>query len=156
MLSTLKQTMTATVAGIGGLSSLADIGITVPKSTGVTTADGKAGRLTFDAAALDTQIDKDWTQVSKLFTGVGATKGFGLLVGDFVKAQTGLNGVLTGRMNSDSTSLKDLAHQVVSTNERLTLTEKRLKAQFTAMEKAMQTSQSQQAWLAGQIAGLAR
>jgi flagellar hook-associated protein 2 len=154
MLSTLKNTLTQSISNIGGLDSLGDIGITVPKSTGVVTEDAKAGKLTFDATALDAQLDKDPTQVQTLFNGVGARKGFGLLVQDFVKAQTGLKGVLTGRINSDSTSLKDLANQVTATNQRLDQTEARLKAQFAAMETALQTSQSQQAWLEGQIAGL--
>src|SRR3954447_16135620 len=154
MLSSLKNTLTSTVANIGSLKSLSDIGISIPKSTGVVTEDAKAGKLTFDATALDGALDKDWTQVRTLFTGVGPRKGFALLTTDFVKAQTGLKGVLTGRMNSDSTTLKDLANQVTATNERLGQTEKRLKAQFAAMETALQTSQSQQAWLEGQIAGL--
>jgi flagellar hook-associated protein 2 len=154
MLSSLKNTLTQTVNNIGGLKSLSDIGISVPKSSGVITDDAKAGKLTFDETALDTQLDKDPTQVQTLFNGVGARKGFGLLVQDFVKKQTGLQGVLTGRMTSDSTSLKDLANQVTSTNLRLDQTEARLKAQFAAMETALQTSQSQQAWLEGQIAGL--
>jgi flagellar hook-associated protein 2 len=37
---------------------------------------------------------------------------------------------------------------------RLAATQQRLKAQFTAMETALSSSQSQQQWLAGQIAGL--
>ncbi|WP_028057370.1 flagellar filament capping protein FliD [Candidatus Solirubrobacter pratensis] len=154
MLSTLKNTFTQTVANIGGLTSLADIGISTPKSTGVVTEDAKAGKLEFDATKLDAALDKDWTQVNKLFNGVGARKGFGLLVNDFVKGQTGLKGVLTGRMDSDSTSLKDLANQVTSTNLRLSQTETRLKAQFAAMETALQNAQAQQAWLQGQIASL--
>ncbi len=154
MLSSLKQTLTKTVSNIGGLGSLADIGVSVPKSTGVVTEDAKAGKLTFDDTALDKQLDKDWTQVKTLFTGIGARKGFSLLTTDFVKAQTGLKGVLTGRMTSDSTSLKDLANQVTATNLRLDQTEARIKAQFAAMETALQNSQSQQAWLEGQINAL--
>jgi flagellar hook-associated protein 2 len=154
MLSSLKQTLTSSVASIGNLKSLSDIGISVPKSTGVVTEDAKAGKLTYDDAKLDGQLDKDWTQVQTLFNGVGPRKGFALLTTDFVKAQTGLKGILTGRMTSDSTSLKDLANQVTATNLRLDQTEKRLKAQFAAMETALQTSQSQQAWLEGQISSL--
>jgi flagellar hook-associated protein 2 len=154
MLSSLKNTLTSSVANIGTLKSLSDIGISVPKSTGVVTEDAKAGKLTFDATAFDGALDKDWTQVQTLFNGVGARKGFALLTTDFVKAQTGLKGVLTGRMSSDSTSLKDLANQVTATNLRLDQTEARLKAQFSAMETAMQNSQSQQSWLTGQIASL--
>jgi flagellar hook-associated protein 2 len=154
MLSTLKNTLTQTVSNIGGLTSLADIGITIPKATGVVTEDAKAGKLEFDATKLDTALDKNWTQVNQLFNGVGPRKGFGLLVSDFVKGQTGLKGVLTSRMDSDSTSLKDLANQVTATNLRLDQTEARLKAQFAAMETALQNSQAQQAWLEGQISSL--
>jgi flagellar hook-associated protein 2 len=155
MLSSLKNTLTKTVSNIGGLSSLADIGITIPKSDGgVVSDDAKAGKLTFDSAKLDAALDKDHTQVQTLFNGVGARKGFGLLVSDFVKGQTGLNGVLTGRVKSDSTSLTDLANQVTATNTRLDQTQARLKAQFAAMETALQNSQAQQAWLQGQINSL--
>jgi flagellar hook-associated protein 2 len=157
MLSGLKQSLTSSIAGIGSLSSLGDIGITVPKSVGgFTTADAKAGKLTFDSTALDTQMDKDWTQVQKLFIGDGPRKGFSLVTSDFVKAQAGTNGIITGRVKSDSTSLTDLGKQLLDTNTRLDLTEKRLKAKFAAMETALNQAQSQQAWLTGQINSLNR
>jgi flagellar hook-associated protein 2 len=154
MLSSMKSVMTQTVSNIGGLTSLADVGISLPKSTGVVSEDAKAGKLTFDATKLTTALDKNPAQVQQLFNGVGARKGFSLLVNDFVRAQTGLSGILTGRMKNDSSSLTDLAGQVTATNERLTQTEKRLKAQFSAMETALANSQAQQAWLTGQIASL--
>jgi flagellar hook-associated protein 2 len=156
MLSSLKQKMTSSIAGIGGLSSLGDIGVTVPKSDGITTEDAKAGKLVFDSTALDTQMDKDWTQVRSLFVGDGPRKGFSLMVSDYVKAQTGTKGILTGRVKTDSTSLTDLGKQLLDTNTRLDLTEKRLKAKFAAMETALNTAQSQQAWLTGQINSLNR
>jgi flagellar hook-associated protein 2 len=154
MLSSMKNVMTQTVSNIGGLTSLADVGIGLPKSTGVVNDDAKAGKLTFDPAKLSSAIDTNPTQVQQLFNGVGARKGFSLMVNDFVRAQTGLSGVLTGRMNNDSSSLTDLASQVTATNERLTQTQSRLQAQFAAMETALANSQSQQAWLTGQIASL--
>jgi flagellar hook-associated protein 2 len=157
MLSSLKDKMTTSIAGIGGLSSLGDIGITVPKSIGgFTTDDAKAGKLDFDSTALDTQMDKDWTQVHSLFIGDGPRKGFSLVVSDYVKAQTGTNGILTSRVKTDSTSLTDLGKQLVDTNTRLDLTEKRLKAKFAAMETALNLAQSQQAWLTGQINSLGK
>jgi flagellar hook-associated protein 2 len=157
MLSGLKGALTSTIANIGSLSGLADIGITVPKSVGgITTEDAKAGKLTFDSSALDTQMDKDWTQVRELFVGDGPRKGFSLVVSDYVKAQTGTKGILTGRVKSDSTSLTDLGKNLVDTNTRLDLTEKRLKAKFAAMETALNQAQSQQAWLTGQINSLNR
>jgi flagellar hook-associated protein 2 len=157
MLSTLKSKLQSPIAGIGGLSSLGDIGITVPKSIGgFTTDDAKAGKLTFDSTVLDTQMDKDWTQVRSLFVGDGPRKGFSLVVSDYVTAQTGTKGVLTGRVQSDSTSLTDLGKRLVDTNARLDQTQARLKAKFAAMETALQTAQSQQAWLTGQISSLGK
>jgi flagellar hook-associated protein 2 len=155
MLSSLKDTMTKTLTNVGGLTSLADIGITIPKADGMApTDDAMAGKLTFDSTVLSTALDKNPTQVQQLFNGVGARKGVGLLVSDFVNAQNGLNGVLTGRENSDTTSIKDLTDQITATNERLTQQQQRLEAQFATMETALSNAQAQQAWLTGQINSL--
>src|SRR6202012_4802285 len=111
MLSSLKDTMTQTLSNVGGLTSLADIGITIPKADGsAPTDDAMAGKLTFDSTVLSTALDKSSTQVQELFNGVGPRKGVGLLVSDFVNSQDGLTGVLTGRMNSDTTSITDLTN----------------------------------------------
>ena len=73
---------------------------------------------------------------------------------DYVGSQTGTNGVLTGRMTSDDTVLKDYTAQIDKLNDRMTTTQERLKAQFTAMETALNNSQTQQAWLTSQISSL--
>src|SRR4051794_5115533 len=87
MLSQLKNTMTQAVSGLG-LTSLADIGITIPKSTGTTpTADMKDGKLSFDSSVLSKALTADYTKVRELFAGKGTTKGFAGLLGDFVDTQ---------------------------------------------------------------------
>jgi flagellar hook-associated protein 2 len=155
MLSGLKNTMTQVLTNVGGLTSLADIGITIPKADGLApTDDAMAGKLDFDPSVLSTALDKNPQQVQQLFNGIGARKGIGLLVSDFVNGQTGLNGVLTGREASDDTSIKDLTQQITDTNARLSQQQQRLEAQFAAMESALQDAQSQQAWLTGQINSL--
>lgn len=155
MLGGLKNMLTQSIANIGSLSGLGDIGIALPKSVGGTPSDDAlAGKLTFDSSKLSSALDTDYTQVQTLFNGVGARKGFAVLASDFVNDQNGLNGALTGRMNSDSTSLTDFTKQITDTNARLSQQQTRLKAQFAAMEVALQNSQSQQSWLAGQIASL--
>jgi hypothetical protein len=64
-------------------------------------------------------LDKDWTQVQSCSTASAPARASP--AGERLReGPTGLNGVLTGRMNSDSTSLKDLANQVTATNLRLT------------------------------------
>jgi flagellar hook-associated protein 2 len=154
MLSQIKTQMTQVVSGLG-LTSLADLGITIPKSTGGTpTQEAKDGKLTFDSTAFATTLNADYTKVRDLFAGKGATKGFSGLISDWVGTQTGTSGVLTGRMASDDTVLKDFTSQIDRLNVRMTSTQARLKAQFSAMEAALNQSQTQQAWLTSQINSL--
>jgi flagellar hook-associated protein 2 len=154
MLSQMKNVMTQTVSGLG-LTGLADIGITIPKSTGATpTQDAKDGKLSFDADAFSKALTADYTKVRDLFQGKGTTKGFAALVGGFVDGQDGTNGVLTGRVKSDDTSLKDYSSQIDDMNQRMDDEQTRLKAQFSAMETALAQAQTQQAWLTSQIATL--
>ena len=154
MLSQLKGQMTQVVSGLG-LTGLADLGIDIPKSTGgASTEDAKAGKLDLDTEKLTKALDADWTKVRDLFAGKGATKGISGLLSDYVGTQTSTNGVLTGRMNSDDSVLKDFTNQITKMQERMKTTEARLKAQFAAMETALNNSQTQQAWLTSQISSL--
>jgi flagellar hook-associated protein 2 len=154
MLGQLKDQMRQTVTGLG-LGSLADLGITVPKATGgASTQDARDGKLSFDSSVLTTALASDWTKVRDLFTGKGTTKGIAAKLTDYVATQTGTNGIITGRMSSDDSILKDYTTQITKLNDRMTTTEARLKAQFAAMETALNSSQTQQAWLSGQIASL--
>ena len=59
-------------------------------------------------------------------------------------------------MTSDDTTLKDFTDQIDKLNTRMATEQKRLKAQFAAMETALNNSQTQQAWLTSQIATLPR
>ena len=57
-------------------------------------------------------------------------------------------------MTSDDSVLKDFTTQITKMQERMKTTEARLKAQFAAMETALNNSQTQQAWLTSQISSL--
>ncbi len=154
MLSQLKEQMRQTVTGLG-LTSLADLGIDLPKASGGTpTEDAKAGKFSLDVDKLKTALNADFTKVRDLFAGKGATKGISTLISDFVGTQTSTTGVISGRMKSDDTVLKDFTSQIAKLNERMLMTEKRLKAQFAKMETALNQSQTQQAWLTSQISSL--
>ncbi|WP_028064526.1 flagellar filament capping protein FliD [Solirubrobacter soli] len=154
MLGSLKSQMTQVVTGLG-LTGLGDLGITVPKpSGGTSTQDAKDGKMTFDTSKFTDTLNADWTKVRDLFSGKGATKGLSTLLSDYVTSQTGTKGVLTGRMASDDSTLKDFTDQIARLNDRMTTTQARLKAQFTAMETALNQSQTQQAWLTSQISSL--
>ena len=154
MLSSLKRTMTQTLTGLG-LTGLADIGIGAPKSTGgAATEDAKAGKLTIDSDKLKTMLTADYTKVRDLFAGKGTDKGLSAAISDYVGTQTGSNGTITSRMNSDDATLKNFTKTIEKLNARMATEEKRLKAQFAAMEAALNASQTQQAWLTSQIATL--
>jgi flagellar hook-associated protein 2 len=154
MLGQLKSQMTQVVSGLG-LTGLGDLGVTIPKSTGgQPTQDAKDGKLSFDPTVLSTALNTDWTKVRDLFTDKGTTKGVSTLLSDFVGNQTGTTGVLTGRMASDDSVLKDFTGQIAKLNDRMATTQARLKAQFSAMETALNQSQTQQAWLTSQISSL--
>lgn len=152
MLNSLKDTMTKAISGLG-LTGLADLGIGVPKA-GTNSADARAGKLTIDQDKLKAAIANDYTKVKELFSGQGATKGLSAVISDYVGTQTGTNGIITGRMKTDDTTLKGFTDQITKLNERMEVEQKRLKAQFAAMEKALSNSQTQQAWLTSQIATL--
>jgi flagellar hook-associated protein 2 len=149
MLGSLREEMTKIVAG-AGINDLTDLGISVPKATGTTSADGKAGRLVLDEAKLTQALESDWTAVSGFF------EDFSKDVEAFVKEQTGGSGVIDERLKSSNRNLDRLKDQVEQTNERLDAKEARMRAQFAAMELALQNSQTQQSWLSGQLAALNR
>jgi flagellar hook-associated protein 2 len=154
MLSGLKNSMSQLVSGLG-LTGLADLGIGVPKATGgAISEDAKAGKLVVDSTKLTAALAADFTKVRDLFAGKGATKGLSTLISDYVGTQTGTNGVLTSRMKSDDTTLTGFTSQIDKLNTRMATEQKRLKAQFAAMETALNNSQTQQAWLTSQIATL--
>jgi flagellar hook-associated protein 2 len=144
MLSRLRQDM-AEVVSATGINDLGDIGIGIPKATGTSSADAKAGKLVLDEAKLTAALDTDFTAV-KSFLGT-----FSKDVEDFVKGQTTS---IDDRVKSGDRQTKRIQDQMDKTNERIDAREKRLKAQFAAMEAALQNSQTQGAWLSGQIAGL--
>jgi flagellar hook-associated protein 2 len=58
-----------------------------------------------------------------------------------------VNGVLDTRIQGESSTQSDLTQQISDMEDRLTIKENMLKAQFTAMESAMSQSQGLQAQL---------
>ncbi len=62
--------------------------------------------------------------------------------------------MIDSRLEGSSRTVSRIQQQIDATNKRLDAKEQRLKAQFAAMELALQNSQTQQAWLTGQLAAL--
>ena len=148
MLSALRRQMTGVVSA-AGINDLGDLGIGIPKASGgAVSEDAKAGKLTIDDAKLSLALESNWTEAKTFFTG------FSKQVSDYVDTQTGSSGIIDGRLKSADRNIATLKDQLTKANERIDAKEKRLKAQFAAMETALQNSQTQQAWLTGQLAAL--
>ncbi len=133
---------------------LRDIGIAPAKgSAGATSADAKLGKLVIDDAKLDAALT-DPLAVKALFSGRGAVAGLSADIQRLVDGYTGAGGALETRVKGADSRVRQIRDQVAEAEKRIEAKEKRYKAQFAAMEKAMGQAQSQSAWLAGQIAGL--
>jgi flagellar hook-associated protein 2 len=143
MVSHLRS-MSATNDPLASFDGLAELGITTGKA-GASTDDSKLGKLTIDTAKLSDLLASDPTNVKKLLGD------FSKKIGDYVDGQ---NKVLDGRVSSDDSQLRSLTDELKRTDDALDLKQKRLEAQFAAMETALSQAQSQQSWLQGQIASL--
>jgi flagellar hook-associated protein 2 len=148
MLSSLRVRMGERVAGLSGLDELADIGVAVPKPTGTTSQDAKEGKLAIDDAKLTQALAADPAKVRDLF------EGFSAGLDTFIKSQTGTSGVLDMRDKAADAEIKRITSQADLAETRIQAKEKRLKAQFAAMETALLNAQTQSAWLSGQLSSL--
>jgi flagellar hook-associated protein 2 len=149
MLSSLRIRMGDRLSGLTGIDELSDLGIAVPKSTGASSQDAKDGKLSID----DTKLSDALAADSRKIQGFFASFASGLQT--YVKTQTGSGlGVLDKRDESSNAEIKRITDQIAAANDRLTAKEARLKAQFAAMESALLQTQTQSAWLTGQISQL--
>jgi flagellar hook-associated protein 2 len=148
MLSSLRVRMGERVAGLTGFDELSDIGVAVPKATGSTSQDAKDGKLAIDDAKLGRALASDPSKVRELF------KGFAEGLNTFIKSQAGTSGVLDMRDKAADSEIKRITAQADLAETRIQAKEKRLKAQFAAMETALLNSQTQSSWLSGQLSSL--
>jgi flagellar hook-associated protein 2 len=152
MLSRLRSGMGAAYTAIGNsasLDELRDIGISTGKP-GATTDAVKAGLFVLDEAKLTAALEADAEGVRRLFGGAGP----GAFAQDVEALVTDLSKTLDGRIESAGTESRRISDDMTRTDARLAAKEKRLKAQFAAMESALNASNAQMAWLQGQLAGL--
>jgi len=140
--SLLSGALSSMRAGIGDLS---DLGISTgaASGTGTFSADSVAGRLTVDTtkltaalagnpAALRTRVEGLGERIYAVVTPIAGSR-------------------VDERLSSVETTRKRLGDAMAATDVRLANREKRLRAQFTAMESALAASQAAQAQLAAQL-----
>jgi len=156
MLASLIDGMRQSVSGaaVGGLT-LAAIGISTGKATGAAaSADSIDGKLTVDEAALSKALDDDPAAVQKLLGGVTDTPGFAQSFAATLSPITKGGGLLAARIDAADSAVTYIKGQLDDMDRRLTMREDHLRKQFTALETALQRSQSQSSDLAARLASL--
>lgn len=137
---------------------LSDIGISVPAASagGTSSAEALAGKLVIDDAKLTAALTADPTAVKRMLGGVtnidGATQRLVGIVDPVSRPGDGDIAQRTEIIDREVLRIKDAQ---LAMDRRLKLKEDRLRAQFTAMETALNASQTSMSWLSGQIGGLA-
>lgn len=126
------------------LSTLAQIGISTGATTGDATIsdDAVSGKLTFDEDALNAALDSDPLAVQRLLGGQLGTAGFSQALDAAITPLSQVGGVLDQRISSVDDDISAITDSISRLDDRLSAEEDRLRAQFTAMEAAMQQSQS--------------
>lgn len=115
---------------------------------------GSDGHFTFDAAAFTAAYQADPDATAAKFTTATGT-GFADRVNKVTTAASdSTDGTLTQSVNSHNSAIKQLNDSIADWDIRLDMQRSTLTAQFTAMETAMSTMQSQSSWLTGQINSL--
>lgn len=137
------------VAGLGGqYDSLAQVGITIARD----------GTMSLDTAAFQAALTADPDAVADVFGRddgdpvVGAADGVARQIQNF--SQSFSTDILSARLTGYTASLTRLDEKISGLEAIMDLKEQRLRAQWTAMEKAVSQFQSQGADLAARLSSL--
>lgn len=152
----LKEQVNGAVAGLTQYNSLSMVGITTSDSS-ATLGFSASGQLTLDQDALEAALADDATAVKELFYDSTASPATGVAarLSDYIDHLiTSGTGIIPTRNESLDDQMDDLQDQIDLLNIRLELKEEQLNRQFTLLESALSSLQSQGNWLAGQIATL--
>jgi flagellar hook-associated protein 2 len=134
-------------------SGLGELGVSTGAPSAGVTADSASvrGLLTFEESKLTALLKEDPVAAKEAISGAG---GFVTALEPLVTAATRPGGGIAERISAATNEAAQLREQMTALEERLTLREERLHAQFAAMEVALAKSKSESEWLAGQLAGL--
>ncbi len=158
VLDQLRQAIYTPIAGLpDGMNSLADLGISTGDPSSAVSQDALDGKLTLDATKLSAAIAANPNGVRDLLTGSSGTTpttGWAQSFQSIVDAASAVGGTLEDRIDGENATIKDMTSRIADWDQRLTLRQQTLQAQFTAMETALSQSQQQGQWLTGQLAAL--
>lgn len=142
----LSSALQTSVSGLsGGISTLSDIGIAVQKN----------GSLSVDGAKLQAALNDTGKDIVGLFTSTtnnnpGVAKRFN----DLLNGMVGTSGSIDGRTAGINSSIADIGKQRITIQARLTATEARYRAQFTALDGLMSSMTTTTNYLNQQLSSL--
>ena len=143
----LRNALLETVFGSSTSTSMASVGIQTDRY----------GKIVFDADKFNAAYAADPAGVAAQFT-TGATPetdGWAARLASVAKgASDSGTGTLTNAINGHNTTIDRLGKSIEDWDDRLELRRTSLERQYTALETALSTLNSQSSWLAGQIASL--
>lgn len=143
MLSSMRQTVTATVSGLGApLNSFAALGISTGAASSTTSADAKTGLLTFDEKTFDASYDANPNGIKKLLGGVSGTTGLAQTWDSLIQPLTQANGLLDQRASMAGNEVTRIKDQITRLDDRLADKQEQYKKMFTNMELALSKVQS--------------
>jgi flagellar hook-associated protein 2 len=146
--SQMKNLLNNTVPGISSsLSHLTDLGITTDES----------GKLVLDSAVFSEQLESNYEDVVKFFTKTDSgSEGFAVRMATALdKILDTTNGTLAVRTKGIQTSIDSIEKQVEKLNKTMTLSETRLRIQFSSLEVLLGQYQGTSNSLASNLDALA-
>jgi len=155
ILGQMRQMIYTSVRGLpDGMSSLADLGVSTGSASATVSRDALAGKLQIDDGVLDAALANNPSGVRDLLAGPANAGGWVRAFERVVHDADTTGGTIDASISSAESELKRLQRSMADMDDRLALREQTLRAQFSAMEAALSQSQTQSAWLSGQLASL--
>jgi flagellar hook-associated protein 2 len=154
VLSQMRLTAYGTFAtGDTSHDEMSEIGVSTGSAVGGGTLnqDAIAGRLSFDQAKFTAALQSNPQSVRKLMGGDSGVSGFAQAIDNLLQPVVQAQGTLDQSIASTDDQSRLLATQITDMEALMTQKQALLKSQFTAMEKALQKSQSTSASISGQL-----
>jgi flagellar hook-associated protein 2 len=142
----IRSLMNTPIAGSNGLTQLSQAGITFQGD----------GSLAIDSAKLDTALNDPNKLASALFVQAGAVTGYAAQLDTTIESMLGSDGVIASRTDGITNSIREIDKRRVNVQDRLDATEKRLRAQYTALDAALSRMQGLSTYLSQQLTAIAK
>lgn len=142
IMTALRKELTAAATGAGSLTTLSAIGVAFQRD----------GTLAVDDAKLQKALDGNFGGVTALFSG---TDGYATRLTAATTAILGTTGVISSRTDNLNSAIKQNSARQDDLESRLEVTEKRYRAQFSALDSMMSKMQSTSSFLTQQLTALA-